>query len=345
MPRPGFGSGEITRAGQVLRSEASTEEQLQEAAEVLSRWRAIHLYPLNTFQATLRKRMSRLTIPVVVGQRLKRATSVVAKLRDRPTMRLQQMQDIVGLRGIVPNMGQLGLLAGLYLRGQLVHERVAQDNYIVTPKADGYRSLHIVYKYRSQAPQYDGLHVELQIRTKLQHAWATAVETVDVFTGQQIKAGRAATPEWARFFSATSAAFAQLEACQPVPGYEGMSPRAIVPALRDSERAMNVLTRLRGFRAAINAIMGREQNRSSFLHLVVLDTLSRTLSFRSFSREQQAEATNAYKEVEERMRNGAPLDPVLVVGGTLRQLKTSYPNYFADTQEFVEKVESVLSAG
>lgn len=342
MSRPGFGPGELTRAGQVLRDVTSTEDQLRDAADVLSRWRAIHLYPLNTFQSTLRKRMSRLDIPVVVGQRLKRATSVVAKLRDRPTMRLQQMQDIVGLRGIVPNMGKLGLLSDLYLRGHLVHERIANDNYIQTPKADGYRSLHIVYRNRCLAAEYDGLHVELQIRTKLQHAWATAVETVDVFTGQQIKAGRAASPEWARFFSATSAAFAQLEGCPPVPGYEGLSPRAIVPTLRDSERAVNVLTRLRGFRAALNAIVGHEQNRSSFLHLVVLDIRSRTLSFRSFSREQQAEATEAYTEAEARMRNGAPLDPVLVVGGTLRQLKTSYPNYFADTQEFVEKVESVL---
>lgn len=338
---PDFRPGEVRRAGEALRDPNSSEAALHQAAAVLSRWRAVHLYPLNTFQATLRDRMRRVGTDRIVGQRLKRAPSVIAKLRDRPTMRLQQMQDIAGLRAIVSNMGKLRRLEDLYLSGRLSHDHVAMDDYIATPKNDGYRSIHLVYKYRNpQAPAYDGLHVELQLRTKLQHAWATAVETVDVFMAQSIKAGRA-TPEWGRFFTLASAAFAQLEGCAPVPGYENLPLRRIIPRLRESERILNVVTRLRGFRVATNFIMAREANRSSFLHLVVLNTGTRYLTYKSFSESQQEEANAAYTEAEQRRHDGASIDPVLVAGGNLRQLKKSYPNYFADTAEFVTKIEQL----
>jgi len=338
---PDFGAGEVRRAGEVLRSLEPSEAAWQQAASVLSRWRAVHLYPLNTFQATLRDRMKRVGMDAIVGQRLKRAPSVIAKLRDRPTMRLQQMQDIAGLRAIVPSMGKLKHLEDLYLSGYLNHDHVARDNYIARPKDDGYRGIHLVYKYRNtRVPAYDGLHVELQLRTKLQHAWATAVETVDVFTAQSIKAGRA-TPEWGEFFSLASAAFAQLEGCPPVPGYEGLALRRIIPRLRASERALNVVTRLRGFRVATNAIMSRAAARSSFLHLIVLNTETRFLTYKSFSESQQDEANQAYTLAERKRHNGEPVDPVLVAGGNLRQLKKSYPNYFADTAEFVQKIEAV----
>lgn len=338
---PDFSPGEVRRAGETLRDPNSTELALHDAAAVLSRWRAVHLYPMNTFQATLRDRMGRIGTAKIVGQRLKRAPSVIAKLRDRPTMRLQQMQDIAGLRAIVSNMGKLRSLEDMYLSGRLSHDHVAMDDYIAAPKDDGYRSIHLIYKYNNvQAPTYNGLHVELQLRTKLQHAWATAVETVDVFMAQSIKAGRP-TPEWGRFFTLASAAFAQLEGCAPVPGYEGVSLGRIVPRLRDSEHILNVLARLRGFRVATNVIMSREANRSSFLHLVVLNTETRYLTYRSFSESQQEEANLAYTEAEQRQHDGEPVDPVLVAGGNLRQLKKSYPNYFADTAEFVQKIEAV----
>jgi hypothetical protein len=252
------------------------------------------------------------------------------------------MQDIAGLRAVLGSMGKLRALEELYRNGRLTHQLHASDDYIEKPKSDGYRSIHLIYKYRNPlAAEYDGLHVELQLRTKLQHAWATAVETVDVFLGQSIKAGKA-TPKWSRFFTQASAAFALLEACPPVPGFEGYQLRGVVRSLRESERELNVLTRLRGFRVATNAIMARDVDKSSFLHLVVLNIESRSLTFRSFSESQQVEASQAYTEAERRRHDGELIDPVLVAGGSLRQLKKSYPNYFADTAEFVQKIETLL---
>ncbi|MBR7037302.1 hypothetical protein IKI14_05690 [bacterium] len=37
----------------------------------------------------------------------------------------------------------------------------------------------MVYKYQNAyAPEYNGLQIEIQLRTELEHLWATAVETM-----------------------------------------------------------------------------------------------------------------------------------------------------------------------
>ena len=75
----------------------------------------------------------------------------------------------------------------------------------------------LIYKYKNnQHPQYDGLRLELQIRTKLQHIWATAVETMGTFLGQALKS-RQGDKAWIDFFAETSSAFALMENCNPLP--------------------------------------------------------------------------------------------------------------------------------
>ena len=59
----------------------------------------------------------------------------------------------------------------------------------------------MIYRYSSDKGKkdYNGLLVEIQIRSKLQHLWATAVETVDFFTSQTIKSNQG-QKEWVTFF-------------------------------------------------------------------------------------------------------------------------------------------------
>ncbi len=69
-------------------------------------------------------------------------------------------------------------------------------DYISKPKADGYRSIHVVIRYNSRSPKYSHLNgekIEIELRSSLQHAWATAVETVDLFSGQALKVGKEKT--------------------------------------------------------------------------------------------------------------------------------------------------------
>ena len=42
----------------------------------------------------------------------------------------------------------------------------------------GYRGVHLIYRYNSdRKTEYNTLLIEMQLRSQLQHAWATAVET------------------------------------------------------------------------------------------------------------------------------------------------------------------------
>lgn len=82
---------------------------------------------------------------------------------------------------------------------------------IQKPKNDGYRCLHQVFKYYSENnAEINGLQVEIQIRTNLQHAWATAVETLGLLEKTSFKTGEW-TPEYSQFFKLASALFSYYE--------------------------------------------------------------------------------------------------------------------------------------
>jgi hypothetical protein len=86
---------------------------------------------------------------------------------------------------------------------------------------DGYRSIYLIFRYQSLSPEraiYNGQRIEIQIRSKLQHLWATAVETAQLFTGQALKSKvKNASEDRLRFFALTSSAFASRERMPIVP--------------------------------------------------------------------------------------------------------------------------------
>lgn len=335
-----YSKEEVVRAGRILAGPVGSEQRAW-ATAVLTNWRALHGYPLNTFQATLREKLKLVDRYGIVGQRLKRAPSVIAKLQRFPSMRLTQMQDIAGLRAILGNQSKVDRLYERYMNSRFRHELVNEKDYIAAPKDDGYRGIHLVYRYASnRASELTGLHVELQLRTALQHAWATAVETVDAFMGESIKAGRP-TEDWASFFCLASAAFALQERATPPIGHLGRSYADVISDLKASEAKLQVTAKLRGFTVAANRISTIGQLRNTY-HLVVLDMGVRRLSIRSFSASQQQQANLEYQAVEERARSGEPLNPVLITGGSVDGLRKSYPNYFLDARNFVESVERVI---
>ncbi|NWG87471.1 MAG: (p)ppGpp synthetase, partial [Hydrogenophilaceae bacterium] len=112
--QPRYEKSDVNRAGKIL---CCTEFDLDEwvwAYEVLANWRACHGYPINTFQALLRKRVKEIDKKAIVAQRLKRAPSVIAKLKRFPSMKLAQMQDIGGLRAVVGSVARVRKLEALY---------------------------------------------------------------------------------------------------------------------------------------------------------------------------------------------------------------------------------------
>ena len=338
-----YSKSQVNKAGEILVApETFSPEEQEWAGTVLSNWRACHLYPINTFQATLRQKLKKIDEQAIVAQRLKRAPSIVLKLRRFDGMQLARMQDIGGLRAVVRSVARTRRLEDAYRNSQFNHELTSSKNYVDEPKADGYRSIHLIYRYANdRAPAYNGLSLELQLRTQLQHAWATAVETMGTFLGQALKSGQG-EGHWRGFFATASAALAILERTAPVPGFEGHTRDDVFAEVARAENELRVLEKLEGFAVAADRITTL-RGKGAY-HLIVLDSVERTVSIQPYAIARLEEANRDYAAVEQRTKAGEAIEAVLVSAGPVDALKKAYPNYFLDTQAFVTQIRNVIAA-
>ncbi len=188
--------GEVNRAGALLsdlrrriategpeRAVAQFDEaELDEAWEVLTWWRSLHARPLSSVAANLRyhveKADARVAGRIEVTQRLKRLPTLIGKL-DRHKGNVTQMQDVGGVRAVVPGLPQVyGVRRRLLKSWSIVRER----DYIETPKEDGYRAVHLIVSR-------GGFKIEVQLRTVSQDIWANVVEEQSRILGMDLKFG------------------------------------------------------------------------------------------------------------------------------------------------------------
>jgi hypothetical protein len=175
-----------------------------EASPIISNWRACHGYPLNILQMNLRRAARRFEDAPIIAQRTKRLSSILAKLDREPQMKLTQMQDIGGCRAVVKSLAAVMALYDFYAdKSEMKHEFQKCNDYIKQPRDTGYRGIHLIFRFfsdKAAGEPWNGLKIEMQLRSQYQHAWATAVETAGTFTGQALKSS-AGPDEWLRFFT------------------------------------------------------------------------------------------------------------------------------------------------
>jgi len=310
-----------------------------DALAVINNWRAAHAYPLNTFQITLRHRARKIERNVIIAQREKRLDSIHRKLVAKPTMRMTQMQDIAGCRAVFTRLAQVYRLAEAYKSGKFDHKFRNEKDYIANPKPDGYRSYHLVYEYVGAGPTkpYSGLRVEIQIRTQLQHAWATAVEAVGIFTRQALKSNQG-NEDWLRFFALMSSAIAAMERTPCVPETPSRKRELVaeIQALTDKLRAKDML---KAYNTTLETL-GSAKDAKYFI--VQLDPEIGRVTVRRYKAKESAEANRVYTELESRIPDDSREQVVLVSVADINALKRAYPNYFLDTALFSRLVERVL---
>ena len=353
--KPVYTKGEIDAAGKRLigfqPSNPQEWELWDQTLTVINNWRSAHSYPLLSMRMTLTGRAKKVDDRAIIAQRLKRMFSIAVKLVRNEHMALSQMQDLGGCRAVVRNVRTVHKLVRVYeasiakspnVRAQLVKKY----DYIASPKADGYRSVHFVFKYRTQSKKHQawsGLRIELQIRSRLQHAWATAVETVDTFTKQTLKTGGGMDP-WRRFFLLMSSVIALVEGsptCKDCP----QTKEEIRSELKALATSLNVKGVLRGWSQAMTYLPTRisETGGTNYVYLLYLDAQDEKVKITVFPSEEQAKASEVYLSTEKMISARPGAQAVLVSVNSLQALKSAFPNYFADTRVFVDAVNQGLS--
>lgn len=336
----------VRRAGQAISAGTATEDDFQ----LVDKWRAAHGYVINTFQAWLKGHINKRDHYIEFAQRLKRRNTVVDKLKRRDAAGqaliadVSAMHDFAGCRMIFNDIQQLEEFRSYIHSSQVMrnvehvlHHDKDKYNYIERPKSTGYRGIHEVYRHfprgstRSQEKKpWDGLLVELQYRTRAQHAWATAVEISDLLDGERTKF-ELDVSERGRFFAIASEIIARR--------HEGLT-RAFVDVstsdlqdeLQKLEISMGILRRLELLkqfedeeRLQNHNVLNIHRKQDGTLELEVLPFRTAALAIDKASQLEASEDS---------------VNAVYVRSDNPKQLRSAYRNYFYDPVDFVKMIQA-----
>lgn len=216
-------------------------------------------------------------------------------------------------------------------------------DYVKSPKDSGYRSIHIIYKYQSANDgnkHLDGLLIEMQLRTLVQHYWSTAVETVGIFTNESLKSSQG-NQEWLNFFKYVSQAFCIVEKTNlrdDLPKEKEVLQKIIIEYMK----TLDVENVLNSYASTLKFQPSREKNIE--YSLVVLDTQEKTILQKPFRKEEFDMANTFYEALEKKHKNDTHIQIVLISTSIAKNLKKAYPNYFADTIEFLKILTQFLKS-
>lgn len=164
-------AGEVTRRALTGQDPQPSQVELMEARSIIKTFRTVHHMPLNSARMGLYSCINTLGFEFQLTRRLKRLSTIEDKLRRLPTTRLSSMQDIGGCRAVLTSLSEVQVVLDRFMANSL--KRNGKDDrvidYVASPRPTGYRAVHIHTTYR-------GKRIEVQLRTKLQHAWAETVE-------------------------------------------------------------------------------------------------------------------------------------------------------------------------
>ncbi|HCG5918277.1 TPA: RelA/SpoT domain-containing protein [Vibrio parahaemolyticus] len=346
-----FSKKSINNAADLIRKGCTVPELREEFVKKIQNFREAHLYPLMLMKNHLVRTAVKLDKKVIVARRLKRLETIVDKL-ERPTLdgksgnsiKLTRMQDIGGCRAIVKDLSKLKELQKKLVSSRSVHKIVKVQDYL-NPKKSGYGGVHLIYScFENQSEQnppnqYKKLKIELQLRTQLQHAWATSLEMVDLMNGFNLKTSMEGNEDWREFFSLAGRMVAFHEGAIEMSPLEEYMLRTELMVAQEKTNAIAHLARATlALASASDSNIRRKlpRNHTNNGMYLIKFWSSPKKSFNSsvehFSSKRSDHALVALEESES--------DPnitlsVLVSSENVTLLRKAYPNYFGSSTEFI----------
>ncbi|WP_235810370.1 RelA/SpoT domain-containing protein [Pseudomonas syringae pv. coryli] len=262
-----------------------------------------------------------------MAQRHKRKNTIFDKLLRLPKMELSRMDDVAGCRLIFRSIDDLYEFREDFHRARFKHKRkndTDKYHYIKSPKPTGYRGIHDVYTYdvRSKnGDQYRGLLLEIQYRTLVQHAWATAVEVIGFITESQPKFQQG-DKRYEQCMALASEILARAHEDHTGP-FPDLSNKALLDQFLSIDSEIHLVRMLTGLNSSETV---STENRNSIL----IFKEDGSLEVRSFK-----EAPDALKELFRLERDFPNLDVVLVKADTNEEIRMAFKNYFSDAKDFI----------
>lgn len=317
------------------------EEEVQSSNAIIDKWRTDHIKPLHDLRNEVSNLIDNEIKPYLISSRIKRMTSIIYKIDINPSMGLGGMNDIAGLRVVFNDLTDLNKMRNVFEQNIKNYKYIRTNDYIDEPKPSGYRSIHFIYHLRSDDPIYDNLKFELQIRTKLQHTWATALETVDIHTKGTLKSGYG-SEDWKNFFKLVSALFSYKEGTKLLEEYRHLSVADVMKQYYIHNKEKQTLALIKAFKKTVehgNKVSSK-YNLSSYLLEINLDT--RTLNVKAFLDNELDKASTLYYEKEKEISKRNDIAVVLVSADSYKELQKAYPSYFMDIEDFTSNLDKVI---
>lgn len=319
------------------------EPEILEPFRIVQQWRAMQIDPTRIVFEQLQQ-LSKLIPHSLVTFRLKRTSSIIKKLaRKNTNLRLGSMDDIGGCRLIVDNIDQVYFAAKKISECLKVKKQRGIKDYIAAPQESGYRSLHII----AVVPRGKlSFRVEIQIRTRIQHSWATGVEAAGAIYGEDYKSpetsARSKVPSKnvERFFCLSSGLLALKEGCptaENVPDNEA-ELRGDFSELPNRKQILEDLSEAThsSFRI-VQEGLGSARSDSS-LYVLEYNRETQVLYATPFPEVDIASAISYYNRNEEEDIFFPKRDTVLVYATSPEYLSAAFPNYSTNLGEFTSSL-------
>lgn len=330
---------QVRKAGENVKDDKATNEDYK----TISLWRSKHISIMTAMVNAINKKLKVKNLKaIIVARRLKRLSSIEFKLKRFPNMKFDTMQDIAGVRVVFKELQQVKnfqmLMENTYSKEdkKIKFKLISTKDYIQKPKDDGYRSIHQIFEHKD-----DKMHLELQIRTQLQHYWATAVEVLGMKGESKIKQGKGEDYH-KEFFKLSSALFSYTENTTISSKYKSLSKKDICKKIAGLNQKHNILKNLSGLAISGQNIERRANEKKDYYFIVVLNFETNTLSITGFNRKNFAEAKKFYDSYEQDSKEKQNTDVVLISLDKFKLLKQAYPNYYLDSGSFIRVIKKEL---
>lgn len=338
-----FSKKQVEKAGRNIRKQ---EGDFEHSISVIQNYRAAHLYPLQIIKNLIWKHVKKLNLldTATIVRRLKRLPTIINKLQRQSldgqsenAINLKRMHDIGGCRVIVETLTDLKALNLSLDNSKTIHSVKVYD-YVEHPKKTGYRGIHRVYKSydKSVEHKWKGFQIEVQLRTRLQHLWATTVEIVDIIEKETLKTNpQAADSTWKRLFYIMGEFLAVKDGSwviseQDAAGYK--------QELAELNIKLSAYYKLDAFNRAFKLEEIKSQSVTSGFTLLIYNNEKQTGNALIYSQNRKDAALKKYAELEK----DEIYNVLLVAGRDLKSIEKAYPNYINDTSEFLEEFSRIL---